>query len=129
MNPWDEFSGEQQPSPIKRPLQGPRPCPLEVKGRTHIIKKLPATRQPVSIYAVTPEVIQTTANEFKGVVERLTGNSSGNFSPEESLAAIEKTSPSGREMGKFPGILSPAPASLPPISAGMFALTASQADV
>ncbi|KAL1831687.1 hypothetical protein ACET3Z_001338 [Daucus carota] len=50
-------------------------------------------------------------------------------SPAESLAVIEKTSPSRREMGKFPGILSPVPASLPPISAGMFALTASQADV
>ncbi|WOG97246.1 hypothetical protein DCAR_0416586 [Daucus carota subsp. sativus] len=151
MNPWDEFSGEQQPSPIKRQLQGPRPAPLKVNKDSHKIKKppihpppkppkqpppAPETRQPVIIYAVSPKVIHTTENEFMGLVQRLTGpssgemsgNFSGDISPAARLATIERTSPSGRErgmidgfeVGNFPGILSPAPASLAPISAGMF---------
>lgn len=148
MNPWDDFSGYgEQPSPIKRQLQGPRPAPLKVNKDSHKIKKppihpppkpplppapAPETRQPVIIYAVSPKVIHTTENEFMDLVQRLTGPNSvefsGNISPAARLATIEKTSPSGRErgmidgfeVGNFPGILSPAPSTLAPISAGMF---------
>lgn len=61
----------------------------------------------------------------------------GDISPAARLASIEKISPpeggrervnagefmgmdEGFEMGQFPGILSPAPSSLPPVPQGMF---------
>lgn len=180
-NPWpDSFAVPDEPSPIKRQLQGPRPTPLRVSKDSHKIKKPPvvphhhshpprppqppaaaaADRQPVIIYAVSPKVIHTTADDFMNLVQRLTGPSScslpspstaaggvdhfpagGAVSPAARLASIEKTSPCGRErdrergstdlmgmmfsdgveMGQMmPGILSPAPASLAPISSGFF---------
>lgn len=105
----------------------------------------PEHRQPVIIYSVSPKVLHVAVNDFMNVVQRLTGPSSGedsalrsgDVSPAARLASIEKTSPSekervhgggddmtwlleGIEMGQFPGILSPAPATLPPISSGFF---------
>ncbi|CAA0811059.1 Protein MKS1 [Striga hermonthica] len=107
-------------------------------------------RQPVIIYAVSPKVIHTTVSDFMGLVQRLTGNGGsegGNLSPAARLASIERTSPAKEreivagershgdlvgdllqdsvvELGRVPGILSPAPASLPPVSAGLFSPTA-----
>ncbi|KAG5534096.1 hypothetical protein RHGRI_022287 [Rhododendron griersonianum] len=108
------------------------------------------SRQPVIIYAVSPKVIHTTVTDFMSLVQRLTGSSSGDHassanrgdvSPAARLASIERTSPRERErdrerevasdimgmvegievgQGHNPGILSPAPATLPPISPGYF---------
>ncbi|KAL5053284.1 hypothetical protein RYX36_033966 [Vicia faba] len=102
-------------------------------------------RQPLIIYSVSPKVLHVTESDFMDVVQRLTGPStsdeanqqSGAVSPAARLASIERTSPTERErapnvddeltwllegveMGQFPGILSPAPAALPPISQGFF---------
>ncbi|EXB40997.1 hypothetical protein L484_020732 [Morus notabilis] len=107
--------------------------------------------EPVIIYTVSPKVIHATVTDFMSIVQRLTGAASpsssfsgaGDLSPAARLASIERTSPSERErererergsgealmekeleefeMGQFPGILSPAPASLPPaIPPGLF---------
>ncbi|KAE9601320.1 hypothetical protein Lal_00024083 [Lupinus albus] len=107
----------------------------------------PEPRQPLIIYSVSPKIVHVTINDFKNTVQRLTGPSSGDdpalrsgdVSPAARLASIEKTSPSekervhgggddddmmwlldGLEMSQFPGILSQAPATLPPISSGFF---------
>ncbi|KAJ1412944.1 hypothetical protein SESBI_20097 [Sesbania bispinosa] len=102
-------------------------------------------RQPLIIYSVSPKVLHVTVNDFMKTVQSLTGPSSGDenplrsgdVSPAARLASIEKTSPSekervhsgdddmawlleGLEMAQFPGILSPAPTTLPPISTGFF---------
>lgn len=98
-------------------------------------------QQPVIIYTVSPKVIHANVSDFMSVVQRLTGPSpvaspsgAGDLSPAARLASIEKTSPSererpggdllgmveGLELGQFPGILSPAPATLPPIPPGLF---------
>ena len=101
--------------------------------------------EPVIIYSVSPKVHHVTASDFMDVVQRLTGPSAGeeaaaagggDVSPAARLASIEKTSPSekeravqsggheemmwmleegGVEVGQFPGVLSPGPATLPPI--------------
>lgn len=105
--------------------------------------------KPVIIYSVSPKVIHADVSEFMTLVQRLTGASSstvsdlassstGDISPAARLASVEKTSPSEREkeraqaaddvmrmvegveIGQIPGILSPAPANLQPISAGGF---------
>ncbi|KAJ7956995.1 protein MKS1 [Quillaja saponaria] len=104
--------------------------------------------QPLIIYDVSPKVIHATVSNFMTIVQRLTGPSSsddpfggsGDLSPAARFASIEKASPSekqkergnngsdfmsmieveGVEMGQFPGILSPAPASLPPVSSSLF---------
>ncbi|GFY80193.1 hypothetical protein Acr_01g0000020 [Actinidia rufa] len=109
----------------------------------------PLPPPPVIIYAVSPKVIHTTVSDFMSLVQRLTGSSSaGDVSPAARLASIERTSPTDRAkdreilisndddddddviMGgivqvegvrQIPGILSPAPATLPPISPGFFA--------
>ncbi|KAK6922840.1 VQ protein [Dillenia turbinata] len=111
---------------------------------------LPANerRQPVIIYAVSPKVIHTTEADFMNLVQRLTGRSptaadGGAPSPAARLASIERTNPTtdrerernsevgmlggvdlvdltGDLVGQIPGILSPAPASLPAISPVLF---------
>lgn len=108
----------------------------------HTAANPPEPRQPVIIYAVSPKVIHTTTTEFMSLVQRLTGPSptfsgGGNVSPAARLASLERTSPrerekereigndlvgisEGVEVGMIPGILSPAPAALPPISPGFF---------
>ncbi|XP_057422143.1 protein MKS1 [Lotus japonicus] len=107
-------------------------------------------RQPMIIYSVSPKVLHVDVDDFMNVVQRLTGPSTGDnenappsggdISPAARLASIEKTSPSEREraqsqsgndddltwllegveMGQFHGVLSPAPATLPPIPSGFF---------
>ncbi|WRX16529.1 WRKY domain - like 10 [Theobroma cacao] len=92
-------------------------------------------REPVIIYAEK--------SDFMSIVQRYTGLSAGNFSgdgdvsPAARLAATEKASPSSREnIGDVgvageggmeeglirapPGILSPAPETLPEVAAGTF---------
>ncbi|PNX76851.1 hypothetical protein L195_g032810 [Trifolium pratense] len=142
--------GTSTPSPKKEiQIQGTRPPPLRVSKDSHTITKPPRHpavhhhppagasqhRQPLIIYSVSPKVLH-----------RLTGPSAGEEAPQQSgavspaarLASIERTSPTERErvqntidedltwllegfeMGQFPGILSPAPATLPPISQGYF---------
>ncbi|XP_061345257.1 protein MKS1 [Gastrolobium bilobum] len=124
------------PLPPAAHLRQPPPPPPEDNQR----------QQPVIIYSVSPKVLHVTVNDFMNVVQRLTGPSSGDEPPQRSgdvspaarLASIEKTSPSekervhsgdddlmawlleGVEVGQFPGILSPAPATLPPIPSGYF---------
>lgn len=189
MNPPELFSvdgdaGGNRPSPRKElQLQGPRPAALKVNKDSHKIRKPPVAppphhhqplhgappqpsenRQPVIIYAVPPKIIHTTVNDYKSLVQRLTGNTTtdgasssssayagagvGDLSPAARLASIEKMSPrkdreaaaanggadneisnltmgdfvgdTNVEMGAVPGILSPAPGSLPPISPGFF---------
>ncbi|CAJ1974687.1 unnamed protein product [Sphenostylis stenocarpa] len=104
-------------------------------------------REPVVIYSVSPRVIHVNPANFMDVVQRLTGVTTaedppagrGDVSPAARLASIEKTSPSdkekervlhsgnddlmwmlegGVEVGQFPGILSPGPETLPPVTAG-----------
>lgn len=129
----------KKPPIVPQPHAPPRP-PAEGPSQN---------RQPVIIYAVSPKVIHTTATDFMSLVQRLTGSSSsdqasgsgnrGDVSPAARLASIERTSPrpkerekdrqigndimgmvEGIEMGQNPGILSPAPGTLPPISPGFF---------
>ncbi|CAI9754407.1 unnamed protein product [Fraxinus pennsylvanica] len=157
----------------KRELQGPRPTPLKVRKDSHKIRKPPLLpqpsqpqappRPPVIIYTVSPKIIHANPNEFKSLVQRLTGRDSTSsssmitssssssafqlhsdaISPAARFASIEKTkSPEGRKLqrdfdmdmfegmeisaeferpsGHFPGILSPNPASLPPIPPNFF---------
>uniref|UniRef100_A0A5B6ZVC6 VQ domain-containing protein n=1 Tax=Davidia involucrata TaxID=16924 RepID=A0A5B6ZVC6_DAVIN len=122
--------------------QAPPPPPHPPPGQEATTQN----RQPVIIYAVTPKVIHATVSDFMSLVQRLTGPSSsasndpsaatsggGDVSPAARLASIERTSPKEREragdltgivegveVGQIPGILSPAPATLPPISPGYF---------
>ncbi|XP_004503952.1 protein MKS1 [Cicer arietinum] len=152
--------GTSTPSPKKElQIQGTRPPPLRVSKESHTIRKPPLPpavhhhppagasqhRQPLIIYSVSPKVLHVTVSDFMDVVQRLTGPSAGEETPQQSgaispaarLASIERTSPTEREkaqnidddltwlldgieMGQFPGILSPAPATLPPISQGFF---------
>ncbi|KAM7276290.1 hypothetical protein ACFE04_018156 [Oxalis oulophora] len=106
-------------------------------------------RQPVIIYSVSPKTIHANVDDFMSVVQRLTGlssadfSNSGNVSPAARLAITEKTTPGGVgggnsrfdhlmedpfqlmedggvEFSQLSGILSPAPASLPPVPAGYF---------
>ncbi|KAK8649179.1 hypothetical protein V6N13_129913 [Hibiscus sabdariffa] len=105
----------------------------------------PQIRPPVIIYTVSPKVIHTNPSDFMNLVQRLTGSTSSSndasstaISPAARFATIEKTkTPDGRkqqakeesfepvqgieiEMNEranlFPGILSPGPNSLPPVS-------------
>ncbi|KAK6924225.1 VQ protein [Dillenia turbinata] len=111
---------------------------------------LPANerREPVIIYAVSPKVIHTTEADFMDLVQRLTGPSptaadGGAPSPAARLASIERISPTTERerernnelgllggvdlvdlpddlLGQIPGILSPAPSSLPAIPPILF---------
>ncbi|KAI6699801.1 hypothetical protein NL676_014125 [Syzygium grande] len=165
------------PSPPKKEVQllGPRPSPLRVAKESHAIRKPPRhpppqhaagpsaasvaaaaavedRQQPTIIFDISPKVIHVEERNFMSIVQQLTGSSSGDLSPAARLAAIERTSPTGREKGfagaaataemvgssaragddelmgmleeldlrQIQGILSPAPAALPTVSAGMF---------
>ncbi|XVE86570.1 hypothetical protein DITRI_Ditri18aG0043900 [Diplodiscus trichospermus] len=145
-------------------IQGPRPTPLKVSKDSHKIKKPPhpppqaaqpaaadqRRREPLIIYAVSPKVIHAEESDFRSIVQRYTGLSSGNFSsdgdvsPAARLAVTEKASPIPRdkigdagirEEGGMeealnrmpPGILSPAPETLPVVATGTFFSPASEA--
>ncbi|KAL5555654.1 hypothetical protein UlMin_037890 [Ulmus minor] len=127
---------------IRKPPPHPVPRPASDANYNHNQRDL--RQDPVIIYTVSPKVIHATVSDFMSVVQRLTGPSpaaspsgAGDVSPAARLASIEKTSPSDRErpntgnddfmgmfegvdMSQFKGILSPAPATLPPISSGFF---------
>ncbi|KAG5241955.1 protein MKS [Salix suchowensis] len=137
-------TGKPPPPPRKPiQIQGVRPSALKIHQDSHKIKKQPPPppKEPVIIYAVSPKIIHTEESNFMSVVQRLTGLSSDNFfhdgsvSPAARLAATEKASPrelarpstthdssnddlmellKDMDVGQFPGILSPAPAMLPP---------------
>ena len=55
-------------------LQGPRPAPLKVSENSSKIKKSNRRRSPVIIYLQSPKVIHVRPEEFKGIVQQLTGN-------------------------------------------------------
>jgi hypothetical protein len=68
----------------KQQLQGPRPAPLRVsEGSRKIIKK------PVIVYLESPKVIQVRPEEFKGTVQRLTGNHAP-VGPEEFQGTVQR---------------------------------------
>ncbi|KAJ6289260.1 hypothetical protein OIU76_025134 [Salix suchowensis] len=143
-------TGKPPPPPRKPiQIQGVRPSALKIHQDSHKIKKQPPPppKEPVIIYAVSPKIIHTEESNFMSVVQRLTGLSSDNFfhdgsvSPAARLAATEKASPrelarpstthdssnddlmellKEMDVGQFPGILSPAPAMLPPVPTGFF---------
>ncbi|XP_022894270.1 protein MKS1-like [Olea europaea var. sylvestris] len=107
-------------------LQGPRPTPLKVRKDSHKIRKPPVPppqqqqqpprappRPPVIIYTVSPKIIHANPNEFRSLVQRLTGRNStstssssssvfqekDSVSPAARFASIEKTkSPEGRRL-------------------------------
>ncbi|KAK8958397.1 Protein MKS1 [Platanthera guangdongensis] len=133
----------QQNSPRRElQLQGPRPTPLRVNKDSHKIRKppLPPPRDPVIIYTISPKVIHVELDDFMGLVQRLTGTSTDAanqaLSPAAKLATIQSASGLGRsidlpldlDLGQLemdrsttnPGILSPVPSSLPPVSPGFF---------
>ncbi|XP_018816371.2 protein MKS1-like [Juglans regia] len=133
---------------IKKPPPHPQPKPP-----LNPFRPQQQPFQPVIIYAVSPKVIHATVSDFMSIVQRLTGPSSsssraGDLSPAARIASIEKTSPPKRnrdragsaaaamgvdpilddegvvELGQtYPGILSPAPMTLPPIPDGFFSPT------
>ncbi|XP_009420897.3 protein MKS1 [Musa acuminata AAA Group] len=108
----------------------------------------PPPRVPLVIYAVSPKIIHALPGEFMTLVQRLTGPSSsadpsptGELSPASRIAAFERATPThaGDRAGtdgvdqlgierwptldrpaSFPGILSPLPWALPPISPKLF---------
>ncbi|CAM8946932.1 unnamed protein product [Rhodiola kirilowii] len=125
---------------IKKPP--PHKPPQHHKKPSYVIEDQ-QPRQPVIIYSVSPKVIYADESEFRSLVQRLTGPSAsfaspvaggGDVSPAARLATVEKTrSPNERdrveteeltsvvmaegvEMSQIPGILSPAPGNMPPIS-------------
>ncbi|XAR73201.1 hypothetical protein NMG60_11007098 [Bertholletia excelsa] len=124
----------QKPPVAPPPRHPPQPPVADNRNRNH---------ETIIIYAVSPRVIHTTVADFLPVVQRLTGlssvSASGDLSPAARLASIERTSPKERELaarnddlltdlvegvelGQIPGILSPAPTTLPPISAEIFSV-------
>ncbi|GLT25139.1 hypothetical protein SLA2020_002900 [Shorea laevis] len=129
-----------QPPPKRQQLQlqGPRPTPLKLNKDSHKIKKPPPPpdRQPMIIYAISPKIIHADVADFMAIVQRHTGLSSGSFSnsgdisPAARLAATEKARAPEKSGDlpnsveeitiRSPGILSPAPGSLPPVAAAYF---------
>ncbi|XP_020575919.1 protein MKS1-like [Phalaenopsis equestris] len=124
----------------KLQLQGPRPTPLRVSKISHKIKKPPAPppRDPVIIYTLSPKIIHVDLANFMGLVQRLTGPDQP-FSPAAKLATIQSATVHAPGLNHGPpiidvdleelelnrpatnpGILSPVPASLPPISPCFF---------
>ncbi|XP_022947651.1 protein MKS1-like [Cucurbita moschata] len=132
----------QESRKIKKPP--PHPQPIPPSGRPPLPPAASQWPQPLIIYDISPKVLHVAENNFMSVVQRLTGLSSaasstdGDLSPAARFATIEKASPRSErereidvsdmmdltevpvELGQNPGILSPAPASLAPISSGFF---------
>ncbi|XWS29397.1 hypothetical protein CRYUN_Cryun24cG0026100 [Craigia yunnanensis] len=135
----DSYKIKKPPHPQPRATAAPVPAAADQ-----------SRREPVIIYAVSPKVIHAEESDFMSIVQRHTGLSSGNFSgdgnvsPAARLAVMEKASPSPREkigdtwvmveggteeglIRMAPGILSPAPETLPTVSTGTFFSPASEA--
>ncbi|KAG6475341.1 hypothetical protein ZIOFF_064559 [Zingiber officinale] len=143
----DHFS-DFRPSPRQEmQIQGRRPAPLSVRKESHRIKKSPVAPHPVIVYSVSPKIIHAEPSEFMMLVQRLTGPDSadphppplpspaGALSPAARIASFERPPPRARtstadlEMvggpeldtqSLFPGILTPMPTALPPISPDLF---------
>ncbi|KAG5250743.1 VQ motif-containing family protein [Salix suchowensis] len=129
---------------IRKPPVAPRPFQQQPQNQPPT-----QPRPPVIIYTVSPKVIHTNPNDFMTLVQRLTGSSStstssstsassnpfnddcGAISPAARYATIEKAK-SPKDLQKQQqqldgdldqfgsGILSPGPASLPPIPPNFF---------
>ena len=144
-------------NPSELPTGKPRQPSLNVsKESRKIIKNAPPLQQPPSthrnhhdpprvVYSVEPRVIHVSPQNFKDVVQRLTGKPPdnqqparpGEVSPAARLASIQRTSPKQRfswnrdddmmqmldegvQMGQVPGILLPESSTLPPVSSENF---------
>lgn len=139
MDPSEYFAGgnpsDQQSQTGQHQICGPRPSPLILHKDSHKIRKPPKhPKQPPN--CVYPKLIKATVSDFKSVVKRFTGISSGDFLKSGSggdvslaarLASTENASPRGKKPtaraeygGHSRGILSPSPAMLPTASAGIF---------
>ncbi|KAK3411474.1 protein MKS1 [Eucalyptus grandis] len=75
---------------------------------THLPAVAPAVagadrQKPTIIFDISPKVIHVEERNFMSIVQQLTGSSStsssGDVSPAARVAAIERTSPTGREKG------------------------------
>ncbi|RZR83836.1 hypothetical protein BHM03_00010553 [Ensete ventricosum] len=124
---------------IKKPPVAPAP--------SHPAAPPQPLRPPVVIYAISPKIIHVEPGEFMTLVQRLTGPDSSSAadaslpSPAARIATFESSAPSRAgdpargydadpaEMegwptldrtASFPGILSPVPWALPPISPKLF---------
>ncbi|KAK3437979.1 hypothetical protein EUGRSUZ_C02621, partial [Eucalyptus grandis] len=84
------------PHPASSSSWDPRPTNLPPAGAG-------ADRQrPTIIFDISPKVIHVEERNFMSIVQQLTGSSStssGYVSPAARVAAIEQTSPTGREKG------------------------------
>ncbi|GMN48398.1 hypothetical protein TIFTF001_017575 [Ficus carica] len=124
MDPSDNFpTGKFS----RKELQGPRPTPLKIHKDSHKIRKPPVAppqpsqppiqppRQPVIIYDISPKSVIIDKN---GNIDRDHQYASGlelGLEMDQYLGAVEMNS-----KGLFAGILSPGPASLPPIPQTFF---------
>ncbi|KAG6477166.1 protein MKS1-like [Zingiber officinale] len=134
----------------KPPIAPPPRHPTEERQPPPPQQLPPPRRDPVIIYSVSPKIIHATTSEFMTLVQRLTGQESadphspslpspgGALSPAARIASFERPSPraSAARSGTsdlamdglpapdrqslFPGILTPMPAALPPISPNLF---------
>lgn len=130
-----------RPSPLKisKASHKIRKPPVAPAAKPAAAAAEDANRQPVIIYALSPKVIHTTSSDFMSLVQRLTGSSnSGDVSPAARIASIERTSPQSHSerstsqvmdmvqgldldvVSQMPGILSPAPSTLPAIPSSFF---------
>ncbi|KAF3788207.1 MKS1 protein [Nymphaea thermarum] len=128
-------------SPAGKEPQGLRPTPVKVGKDLHRSKKAAAARRrdPVIVYAVSPEVIHVSPSEFMPLVQRLTGHSPTSSSPEENRSPTSdmtvsrqglssrtknedgSTNPvTDRAAAAFDLTMSPILSSPPPISPAMF---------
>lgn len=86
-------------------MQGPRPAPLLVNRSSSKIKKTAAPNRrrhsPVVIYLKSPDIIHVRAEEFMGLVQRLTGKQAQNQS---SISASSSCSPTARAMADVESI-------------------------
>uniref|UniRef100_A0A5B7CB42 VQ domain-containing protein n=1 Tax=Davidia involucrata TaxID=16924 RepID=A0A5B7CB42_DAVIN len=68
---------------VRRVIHGPRPSPLRINKDSHAIQKPAANHQqqqrrnPVIIYTHSPKIIHTQARDFMALVQKLTGQNSG----------------------------------------------------
>ncbi|KAL3721505.1 hypothetical protein ACJRO7_033925 [Eucalyptus globulus] len=90
----------QLPHPAASSSWAPRPTHLPAAAAVGA----GADRQkPTIIFDISPKVIHVEERNFRSIVQQLTGSSStsssGDVSPAARVAAIERTSPTGREKG------------------------------
>ena len=121
-------SSEASSSPSKRGLRGPRPQPLKVTASSSS-KPASGSKKPVIVYEHTPKVVHARPQEFRTVVQRLTGKPAPatlssslppyvqGFSP--AAAAEEGGDPLLLTLGQGQAAPPPAPTLPSPITAGL----------